>query len=335
MRTLIVLCALGVALLNISSNPFWLEGQLGSLDDESIILANYSDTESQIFHSLAVAPIADATETISPEELKRLKVEGEKATVVNQALVGISNPTAEEFSGSGQDVFLYTVEEGDTMGSIAVKYHVNVNTIRWANGLEEEEIIHPGDTLFILPVTGVKHKVKSGDTIKSIAKKYKAKEEEIIAFNELPANGKIEKGEEIIIPGGRIEEARPQVRSATDTQLAGDTARSFSKNYYSSGGHRFPYGWCTWYVASKRHVPWGGNAGTWLYNAKAYGANTGKKPKKGAIIVTRESRYGHVGIVEKVSGSKITISEMNYAGWGKVSRRTISSKSSVIKGYIY
>jgi len=334
MRSLVLLCAAGVAGLNVFSNRYFGWGEWNTLNGESVVVANYyNPSEEKIFHSLAMAPIADATETISPEEMKRLRVEGEKATVVNQALVGISNPTPEEFSASEQDVFLYTVQEGDTMGSIAINYNVNVNTVRWANGLDEEEIIHPGDTLFILPVKGVKHKVKSGDTVKSIAKKYKADEGEIIAYNELPADGKLKKGEEIIIPGGTVQEVRrPVIQSAPG---AADTTRSFGKNYYSNKGHRFPYGWCTWYVASRRHVPWGGNAGTWLYNAKAYGANTGKKAKKGAIIVTRESRYGHVGVVEKVSGSSVTISEMNYAGWGKVNRRTLNAKSSVIKGYIY
>jgi surface antigen len=89
-------------------------------------------------------------------------------------------------------------------------------------------------------------------------------------------------------------------------------------------------------VASKRFVPWGGNAGTWLYNAKAQGYSTGKKPVAGSIVVTTENRYyGHVALVEKVSGGSITVSEMNYAGWGKMTRRTLSANSRVIKGYIY
>jgi surface antigen len=101
------------------------------------------------------------------------------------------------------------------------------------------------------------------------------------------------------------------------------------------GGHIFPYGYCTWYVAQHKYVPWGGNAGTWLYHARAYGAKTGKNPKEGSIIVTSESWYEHVGIVTKVKGDNVTIKEMNYQGFAKVSSRTISAKSRVIKGYIY
>jgi len=89
-------------------------------------------------------------------------------------------------------------------------------------------------------------------------------------------------------------------------------------------------------VAQKRYVPWSGNAGTWLYKAKALGYRTGRAPAVGAIVVTTENRYyGHVAIVEKVSGGNITVSEMNYIGWAKTDRRVLSATSRVIKGYIY
>lgn len=309
-------------------------------------MGDYQTGSHQVFHSLALAPIADASESISPEEMKRLEKEGEKATVVNQALVGMTNPTPEDFSKSDQDVYLYTVQDGDTVGSVAVKYGINSNTIRWANGLDNVDMIYPGDQLFVLPVSGVQAVVKSGDTIEGIAKKYSGKVDEIIAFNDLPANGQLKEGDEIMIPDGvapeeanRPRPASGQIASGTAGTTAGtvgsNTARTFNKYYYSSGAHSFPWGWCTWYVASRRHVPWGGNAGTWLYHAKAYGANIGKTPKVGAIMVSGESVYGHVGIVESVSGGSFTISEMNYKGFGIVDRRTLSTGSGVIKGFIY
>lgn len=340
-RLLVILCAIVVAFANLASRRSYNWLRLGEMGGETSMTADYNTGTYQVFHSLAMAPIADASESISPEEMERLKKEGEKATVVNQVLVGISNPTAEEFSQSQEDVFIYTVQEGDTVGSIGVKYNINSNTVRWANGLDNVDMIHPGDQLFILPVSGVQHVVKSGDSVENLAKKYSAKADEIIAFNDLPANGDLKEGEEVLIPDGVMPEGaapRPSVAAGTTTGGAtagADTSRSFNKYYYSSGAHRFPWGWCTWYVASRRHVPWGGNAGTWLYHAKAYGANIGKTPKPGAIVVTGESRYGHVGIVENVSGSSFTISEMNYRGFGVVSKRTLTKGSGVVKGFIY
>jgi len=96
------------------------------------------------------------------------------------------------------------------------------------------------------------------------------------------------------------------------------------------------YGYCTWYVATVKNVPsfWG-NAGQWLYSATNSGYATGQEPANGAIIVTNESGWGHVGIVESVGNGTITISEMNYSGWGVVNTREINIGNPVIQGFIY
>lgn len=296
--------------------------------------------------NLTMVPLASANTNDSEEDVNRSLMISEESMDQNQmqhqVMTATNPPDAEKLLEEGADVAVYKVKDGDTVSTIAQKFNITTNTILWANDIDDVDMIMPGDTIFILPTTGVKHVVKSGDTIKSIAKKYDAEEEKIIAFNELPANGEIKVGDELIIPDGEIEEPAPtpsilERRDYYDSGVA-DSGSSRSPSIIDKnpkGGHSFPYGYCTWYVASKKYVPWGGNAGTWLYHAKAYGAKTGKSPKKGAIVVTSESWYGHVAIVEKVSGGNITISEMNYAGWGKVSRRTISAKSRVIKGYIY
>lgn len=104
---------------------------------------------------------------------------------------------------SGQ-VAIYTVQEGDTLSFIASDFGVSVNTIIWANSLNNINSIKPGDELKIPPIDGVLHKVKKGDSIRSIAKKYGANEENIIAFNALPKDGAIQIEAEIIVPDGKI-----------------------------------------------------------------------------------------------------------------------------------
>lgn len=110
---------------------------------------------------------------------------------------------------------------------------------------------------------------------------------------------------------------------------------SATRNVYSDASSYY-YGYCTWYVASQKNIPslWG-NAGEWLYSAQNSGYAIGAEPKEGSIIVTNESGWGHVGIVEKVENDTVTISEMNYAGWGIVNNREINENSSVIQGFIY
>ncbi len=100
--------------------------------------------------------------------------------------------------------------------------------------------------------------------------------------------------------------------------------------------NHFSFGYCTWYVATRRYVPWFGNAIDWWPNARAYGYPEGGTPQVGAILVTRESPVGHVAYVESVSGSSFTVSEMNYTAWDVVDRRTIQLGGSVpIVGFIY
>lgn len=244
-------------------------------------------------------------------------------------------------------VSIYTVVDGDTVSGIAKKHGITVNTILWANDLDNVDSIKPGDQIFILPVAGLSHKIASGETLDSIVSKYKADREKVIAFNELPANGEVKVGETIVIPDGYKEVPKP---ASTETGIARrEYASSSSAGSITdvSGvgkklegkagtGHKFPYGYCTWYVAQKRYVPWGGNAGTWLYHARAMGYKTGKTPAKGSIVVTTDNAYyGHVALVESVGNGTITVSEMNYRGWGKVNKRVVATNSRSIKGYIY
>ena len=106
---------------------------------------------------------------------------------------------------------------------------------------------------------------------------------------------------------------------------------------YSPAGaaHRFPWGQCTWWVAQQRKIVFRGNAKEWPRNSRAAGHTTGQTPMVGAVIVTTESWYGHVGYVEKVEGNKVYFSEMNYAGLGIVSRRWMSTGDSRFVTFIY
>lgn len=114
------------------------------------------------------------------------------------------------------------------------------------------------------------------------------------------------------------------------------TSQTGVKVASSTSSRSFPFGYCTYYAAQRRFVPWSGNAITWLSGARSFNYATGAIPQPGAIIVTNEGgRTGHVGYVESINGDQITISEMNYRGFGIISSRTISAAYGRILGYIY
>lgn len=298
--------------------------------------------------NLSLVPLSNAPTAVDPNQKEDAVTPSDLAgsPVLLSAEAGNAMARDPEEDGG---VKIYTVQSGDTVSTIAAHFNITVNTILWANDLQNVDEIRPGDQLFIMPVAGFSYMVKSGDTIDSIAGKYKADRDQILSYNGLPANGELTVGDQIIIPNGQKETPIPKPIAPSTGGLqprqyatpGGGTPDDISGSRKLEGkagtGHRFPYGYCTWYVAQKRYVPWSGNAGTWIYNAKAMGYRTGRTPAAGSMIVTTENRYyGHVALVESVNGDgTITVSEMNYNAWGKVDHRVISIANRAIKGYIY
>ena len=131
---------------------------------------------------------------------------------------------------------------------------------------------------------------------------------------------------------GQVESLKAQTAyRATSTGYGGGG----SPQPAAGAGNHFVPGQCTWYVASRRNVPWFGNAGQWYGAAAAMGFAVGGTPRPGAIMVTWESRIGHVAYVESVNGSWWTVSEMNYVAPYIVDRRTLTYGRVPLAGFIY
>jgi murein DD-endopeptidase MepM/ murein hydrolase activator NlpD len=100
----------------------------------------------------------------------------------------------------------YRVQEGDTLSAIAQKFGVSMDTLIWENNLKSVDAIKPKQILKILPVTGVRHTVKRGETIYSIAKTYQIDAQNIIdyPFNTFSNDETfaLSAGQELIIPDG-------------------------------------------------------------------------------------------------------------------------------------
>jgi len=107
----------------------------------------------------------------------------------------------------------YTVREGETLASIAERFQISVDTIKWANDLKSD-IIKSGQVIDIPPVTGTVHKVAAGDNIYTIAKKYQVDAQNIVnfPFNDFtdPDTFQLTPGQVLYVPNGTIEKAKPQ-----------------------------------------------------------------------------------------------------------------------------
>ncbi len=228
----------------------------------------------------------------------------------------------------------YRVRRGDTISKIAQRFFISVNTLRWANHLSNLDYLRPGQRLVVPRRNGVWYTIRPGEALSMIVRRLNGNLKSTLAFNGLGKGNKVYRHQKVLIIGGK--KPIPSVASAVSYSSYSRPSYQPRPRYHAhSSYNRFSYGWCTWYVASRRNISWSGNAGAWLYNARAVGYPTGYSPSPGAIMVTGESAVGHVAYVEAVYGNMIKVSEMNYRGWGIVSTRTLSAHSSFIWGYIY
>lgn len=124
-------------------------------------------------------------------------------------------------------VITYSVEQGDTLAKIADKFDVSVDTIKWANDLKRDSL-SVGQELKIPPVTGVVHKVREGETIYSIAKKYKTDAQKIVNF---PFNDftdlesfALAVGQTLVVPDG-VAVAAPAILRPLPPIAAGGTGQ--------------------------------------------------------------------------------------------------------------
>lgn len=168
-------------------------------------------------HLFSQTPALKAARNVDPNPAKG----GGDITVVGgvalQSEIGPSGTLADiEVARPGADqISIYVVREGDTLSQIAELFSVTTNTVIWANDLRGSTI-RPGQTLAILPVSGITHIVKKGDTLASIVKKYKGDMAEVLEFNELEKGATLAAGDSVVVPYG----VAPQQASASVRAVA-------------------------------------------------------------------------------------------------------------------
>mgnify|MGYP001604180630 CR=1 FL=1 len=162
---------------------------------------------SQTFVSVSMAVLAFGTIGFSGElEAIINKRESGEGAGSNYLLVADGRGGAETLISDLQkgEVTEYRVVEGDTVGGIAQKFGVTVDTIVWENNLKSVDAIKPRQILRILPIIGVRHRVKRGESIYSIAKHYSVDAQNIVDY---PFNSysndetfSINAGQELTVP---------------------------------------------------------------------------------------------------------------------------------------
>ena len=239
------------------------------------------------------------------------------------------------------DPISYTVLQGDDLKRIATKYNVTIDELRWSNPrLGTSAQPKPGDLLLVPPIAGVVVQVRTGDTVAALAAVWHVDPVSIVDFNYLRnPDTDLTDGRMLVLPAGRGSVITPTSNYGDLPAAVGSRGVYAIKVGGSPGPYspHFPFGQCTYYVATKVVIPWHGDAWTWYGSAQAAGWAVGTTPRVGSVMVTWESRvFGHVAYVESINadGSWV-VSEMNYVGWGVIDQRQVRPGTVPLIGFIY
>ena len=141
-------------------------------------------------------------------------------------------------------VIYYTVQEGDTLTSIAQKYDTTVHEITVTNSIVNPNLIYVGEVLKIYPgnrsiikrkkVFTTTYIVQSGDTLTSIAIKFDTTVQAIAELNDLQNPNLIYVGEILKIPTnsrGNLSATSSRQYIKTYIVQSGDTLTSIAKKF--------------------------------------------------------------------------------------------------------
>ena len=227
-------------------------------------------------------------------------------------------------------ISVYVVRAGDTLSEIANMFDISINTILWANDIKSARDVQPGDTLIILPVSGIERVVVKGDTLKSLAKKYNADADDIAEFNDLDPTTVLEVGSTIIIPDGIITAPSTSPSSYPPTRkpyikdtgplLAGYYSNPLPNGIITQGLH----GWSGIDIGAARGTPiyaaaggtaivarnnsaWNGGYGNYVVLTHDNGTQTLYSHMKNTIIfpgqtILRGQIIGYVGATGRATG---------------------------------
>lgn len=287
--------------------------------------AAINDTVANPLDQLSSADIAQTVAQVNNLPESTAVINQAQSEAANIAMASTSNNVISKPQvvatalKSRADIQSYTTAAGDTISSLAAKFGVTSDSIRWSNNLPAAgDSLNPGTKLSIPPVNGIVYTVKPGDTPASLAAQFHANQDEITAYNDAEIGGLVP-GTQIIIPNAT------QNNGATAASIASAAGLGGGNGFLFGGGpvygyNGYDYGYCTWYVATQIPVPanWG-NASTWAYYAAMSGWKVSTTPTVGAIA-QRGGGEGHVAIVTAVNpDGSIQVRDMNgIAGWGRV-----------------
>ncbi len=152
---------------------------------------------------------------------------GQKIRLVAGATPAPAAPAAVRAQTTGS----YVVKPGDTLGAIASRHGVSLDSLLKANNLSMTSVIHPGQKIVVGGKTAVKpsapapakpapaapagsYVVKPGDTLGAIASRHGVSLNSLLAANRLSLNSVIYPGQKLVLSGKPAAPVAPTAPSA-------------------------------------------------------------------------------------------------------------------------
>ncbi len=151
-------------------------------------------TDAQSYYVDTSGMLLAAVPRIDPQAQRLHTIEEELQLLESGSALSSGTVLATE-AGIRNGFTDYKVKEGDSVGGLADRFGLTVNSILWANNLTSKSYIKPGDTLVLPAYSGYTVEVKDGDTLQKLVEKHKGNYDETL---------KALDGEEIIPVGSKI-----------------------------------------------------------------------------------------------------------------------------------
>ncbi len=152
----------------------------------------------------------------------------------------------------------YTVRSGDTLTGIASRFGVRMMTIWWANNLKAKDELHIGQELVIPPVNGLVHTVAAGETLASVADKFKVDAAQVVSFNGL-IDETLVIGQVLMLPGAQgkaipTPKPTPRVVARTTVRQSSGGSSGNVRPPVSYGGGAFAWPVAGGYISQYYHA---------------------------------------------------------------------------------
>ena len=232
--------------------------QVSVLWKEHIVKAGQTLSDIAVAHGVAVSDIVKANELKNANRLseKQLLLIPNNSAAVEATLEEVLTRKARLVAAREKvlpiKITAYVVAEGDSLWSIANSQNIEIDTLFGCNDLRNPNVIRPGATLRIPNQDGIFHKIKSGETLAGVAKKYEIAADRIRQANGEAALNPFPVGKEIFLPGARPEAVESSPSSSSSSRSAARSSKSAPAKVSSSSSRSY-----RWPVVGKINSPFG------------------------------------------------------------------------------